>query len=185
MRWSVALLLLLAGCSDPAPAPTDDVVKTCANTSCVAGASCITRSGETCRCLEDGVWTCGTVARPPGDGGFVFDTGPAFPVPTDTGTAADSGPTRTNSGCTGTMEACGGGEDPIATAEAALRKIMVDCGASCTALTLFATKTCAARIEANVEWTATALDCVAAAVKNYQWRCAAEFHASTLGSCPD
>jgi hypothetical protein len=186
MRWCLAAILVaLASCSSEPPSDVSDAgVKTCANTSCVAGASCVVPDGTICRCFETGVWSCGDLPQAPGDTGFAFDTGRP---PGDALVAPDTfmGGVLTVdvSGC-GTKDACAG-EDVVAAAEAVLRNLMISCGAYCTNLTLYAaTNGCPIRVRANVEWMSGALNCVAKGVTNYRWPCATELHVSTT-SCPD
>lgn len=132
------------------------------------------------------MWTCGASATPPPP--VEADAGPGRP---DDGALVDSastdggGHSREVTFCAHNYLACNG-EDPVASAETALKSLMTECGAYCTQLTLFsnAESGCAIRLVANVEWTAGALDCLVTKIGQHRWDCASEYRATT-GSCPD
>lgn len=168
---------------------SDASLSSCKTTTCVKGATCTTGNGETCHCIEDGAWSCGTVATPPYDGGFSIDS---MPPPFDTAFTAPpadaSRPTYyfplIEGGCADNVAAC---DEPISigTANNKIRDLMLACGLSCTNLELIVGGDgCPLTVSLNTEWVAGGLKCIANEIVMYRFPCAKSFNVTT-SSCPD
>ena len=180
---------MLLGCSSSEPSATesDAAPRTCAQTSCVPGASCRLPNGGVCQCFDAGEWSCG--AGEPADAGF-------FPTP-DTGTGVIDGgvapPADTGmrdydypfdqTGCGGRPAACSD-STTIPTAEAQLRTMMNKCGLSCTRLVLTVDGDgCPRHVTINNDWIAGGFACVVSEIATYRWPCDPLLEAQT-SSCP-
>lgn len=189
MRRSLVAASFLLACNsaDETATVSDASTPSCATTSCVAGATCRTANGDTCRCVDAGEWTCGTSATRPEDAGFVFDTG--SPDTIFTAPRADaSRPTYyyppTEGGCADAIAAC---DEPISigTAQNKIRELMEKCGLYCTQLELrVGGDSCPLAVTLNTESVSGSLVCVANEIAAYRFPCSKDIFVTTT-SCPD
>lgn len=187
-RLLLAIALLGCSSSEPSATEADAGARTCAQTSCVPGASCRLPNGGVCQCFDAGEWSCGAGA-PAADADFfpVFDTGTGVidggaAPPADTAVPSYDYPFD-QAGCGGRPAACTD-TTTIATAETQLRTMMSKCGLSCTRIVLEVdTEGCPRHVTANNDWIAGGFACVVGEISTYRWPCGPLLEAVTSG-CP-